>query len=466
MVDPFLNVWDERFHALVAKNLMNHPLKPTLYDDPIVNMAYDVWDRYHIWLHKQPLFLWQIALSFKLFGVNEFTLRLPNVILCCVTVFAIYRSGKILCNHNVGYYAALLFITSHYLFSLLSGLQATDHNDTSFLAYITLSLWAWIEYVHTKKIFWIILIGVFSGFAILCKWLAGLLVYLGWGIYSFQKNKWNISKYGNIILALIITAIIVLPWQLLILNWYPTEAKAAYEYYSGKHFFEVVDGHEGPWYFHFAIMNELFGIVTPFLLIPALIIFYKKTDYKNICIGMIAIILFVYALFSIAQTKMSSFTFILALPIYVSLGFAFDYLENLTNKMKILSSINKFILFVLISFLAIARIDIKTLDEMHGIIGKRMECFPNLIHNKKIFQSLHLPSNTVIFNATGDHYIEAMFYTGLTAYNFIPTNEQYLDMKRKNKIIALFPKKNDTVPLYLQEDNTIIFIRDTLKKCE
>jgi 4-amino-4-deoxy-L-arabinose transferase len=32
--DPFLHEWDERFHALVAKNLASHPLVPTLYDDP------------------------------------------------------------------------------------------------------------------------------------------------------------------------------------------------------------------------------------------------------------------------------------------------------------------------------------------------------------------------------------------------------------------------------------------------
>lgn len=24
LLDPFLNLWDERFHALVAKNMMNH----------------------------------------------------------------------------------------------------------------------------------------------------------------------------------------------------------------------------------------------------------------------------------------------------------------------------------------------------------------------------------------------------------------------------------------------------------
>jgi|GEM_PF-2475173 len=29
--DSYLHEWDERYHALVAKNLLLHPLKPTLY---------------------------------------------------------------------------------------------------------------------------------------------------------------------------------------------------------------------------------------------------------------------------------------------------------------------------------------------------------------------------------------------------------------------------------------------------
>ena len=29
--DLFLHSWDERYHALVAKNLLQHPLLPTLY---------------------------------------------------------------------------------------------------------------------------------------------------------------------------------------------------------------------------------------------------------------------------------------------------------------------------------------------------------------------------------------------------------------------------------------------------
>ena len=40
LLDPFLNIWDERFHALVGKNLMKHPLMPTLYDDPAVSYTH------------------------------------------------------------------------------------------------------------------------------------------------------------------------------------------------------------------------------------------------------------------------------------------------------------------------------------------------------------------------------------------------------------------------------------------
>jgi len=82
LLDPFLNIWDERFHALVAKNLIDHPLMPTLYDDPVVDMLYDRWDRWHIWLHKQPLFLWQIALSFSF-------LVYPNLLYGCQMLFCL-----------------------------------------------------------------------------------------------------------------------------------------------------------------------------------------------------------------------------------------------------------------------------------------------------------------------------------------------------------------------------------------
>jgi 4-amino-4-deoxy-L-arabinose transferase len=250
LLDPFLNMWDERFHALVGKNLMKHPLIPTLYDDPVVNMAYNKWDRFHIWIHKQPLFLWQIALSFKLFGISEFSLRIPDIVLGSVLVFAGYRSGKLLINKRVGYLTGILILSTNYLVELLEGRQGLDHNDFSFMVYVSLSLWSLIEYQCTKKRYWIYLIGIFSGFAILCKWLVGLLVYLGWVVIKMRQKMFKPSQYKDLLNALFITLLIALPWQIYTFVWYPVEAIKAYNL-NILHFLTPLDGHTGTFWYHF-----------------------------------------------------------------------------------------------------------------------------------------------------------------------------------------------------------------------
>jgi 4-amino-4-deoxy-L-arabinose transferase len=53
--DDYLHAWDERFHALVAKNLMAHPLRPTLYDTPLLPYDYRDWQEAEVWLHKPTL---------------------------------------------------------------------------------------------------------------------------------------------------------------------------------------------------------------------------------------------------------------------------------------------------------------------------------------------------------------------------------------------------------------------------
>src|SRR5215203_5533899 len=79
--EPFLHDWDERFHALVARNLMDHPFKPMLRKNPIDNYDPNSWCCNHIWLHKQPLFMWQMALSMKIFGTSVLSMRLPSIIM-------------------------------------------------------------------------------------------------------------------------------------------------------------------------------------------------------------------------------------------------------------------------------------------------------------------------------------------------------------------------------------------------
>ena len=273
LLDPFLNMWDERFHALVAKNMMNNPFKPMLYNDPVVNVVYDRWDRSIVWLHKQPLFLWQIALSFKLFGISEFTLRLPSIVLFGATAYAIYRSGRLLVNQQVGYLASVLFISSFYMLELVAGRQQLDVNDAAFSGYVSLSIWCFLKYQHSKNKKWLYLIGLFSGAAILCKWLVGLFVYLIWGIFKMLNREWQPKQQLDIIAPLAVTIVIALPWQIYSHLKFPQEA-AREMTYNSAHFFSVIEGHAGDWFYHFEQMNNIYGSWALWLIIPALIAFW------------------------------------------------------------------------------------------------------------------------------------------------------------------------------------------------
>lgn len=457
LLDPFLNLWDERFHALVAKNMMNHPLMPTLYDDPVVDMAYDRWDRYYIWLHKQPLFLWQIMLSFKIFGISEFSLRIPNIILGTAVVIATYRSGKLIANKNVGYIASVLTITSIYILELIAGRQELEHNDLTFLAYISLSICSFIEYYYSKNKIWIYLIGLFSGMAILCKWVVGLLVYFGWFVLRISQKKIRLAENKDFITALTITIIVALPWQILTFWWYPTEAISAYKF-NTEHFTIPLDGHDGDFWYHLNIFNTIYGKVASFLVIPGFLVLYKNNKDRALLNSMLSMVIVVYIFFSSAATKMPSFTIVVAMIIIIALSALLYYVIDCINQ-YIKNDILKHISFAIaIIIVVLIRFDLSYLADKYTLKNEDNRYTKMLTHNKELFNSLDLPANAVLFNVKGRHYIEAMFYTDLPAYNFTPSLEQYHELKDKGRTIALFVKQNEDIPDFIKNDPSTIFI--------
>ena len=464
LLDPFLNLWDERFHALVAKNLLSHPLKPTLYDNPIITMAYDRWDRSIIWLHKQPLFLWQIALSFKIFGISEFSLRLPSAIMSSFLIIFSYRTGKLLVNERVGFYTAFLFSTSFYLIELISGRQTVDHDDIAFLFYVSGSIWAWSEYVVSQKKYWIIIIGVFSGCAILCKWLTGLIVYAGWFIYSMLINKLEIKRYKDIFFSFIITLIVFVPWQVLIFIWYPAEAKFELNYNS-LHFTKVIEGHGGDIWTHFNGIENIYGRFAIYFLIIGFVLLYKKFKNKIIGMSFLSFPFFIYLFYTLAKTKMLSYPFVVAMPMFMSLACLIDFVFIKIENIKIPKIVISIILFVAVIAIGYINIDIKQIQKNHTLRNEDNQYSRILMNNKKIFLNLKdsLPTNSVIFNVKGRHYIESMFYDGFPTYGFTPTIEQYNEVKSKGKVLVIFKYSETQMPDYITKDKKNIILKNELQ---
>ena len=247
--DFFLHTWDERYHALVAKNFIHHPLTPTLYDNPILPYDYKNWTGNHIWVHKQPLALWTMAGSMWLFGVNEIALRLPSIVLTTIGIWLSFFIGSYFFNKKTGYLTAYFFSINGLIIELTGGRVATDHIDIFFLFFIELAIVFSILFAQRQKAVFNILAGVSIGAAILSKWLPALIVVPIWLLIVMDSGKFKTKEiFFHLIILLTTCILIFLPWQIYIFSAFPVEAtwEAGFNF---KHLTEVIEGRTGPFYY-------------------------------------------------------------------------------------------------------------------------------------------------------------------------------------------------------------------------
>src|SRR4030095_4606058 len=136
--DLYLHEWDERYHMLVAKHLIQDPLRPVLYADPVLDYDYRNWTVNHVWLHKPPLALWLMALAMNIAGVNEVAARVPSLVLSTFGVYLTFLTGRVLFGPTVGLSAAALQGMNGLLLDLAAGRRASDHVDTTLLFFVLL----------------------------------------------------------------------------------------------------------------------------------------------------------------------------------------------------------------------------------------------------------------------------------------------------------------------------------------
>lgn len=464
-LDPFLILWDEQYHALVAKNMMEHPFKPMLYANPVLGYDYRDWPNNYVWLHKPPLFLWQIALSLKLFGVNTLSVRIPSIVMHAVIPLFIYRIGSIALDKKTGFYGALFFAVAYFPLELVAARYSTDHNDIAFLFYITASVWTWFEYEKSGKTHWIVLTGLFSGCAILVKWLVGLLVYAPWGIslLADRNKRSSYISYSHLLISFLITLLTFLPWHLYIIHNFPKEAYYEMEM-NTRHLFTAIEGHSGSFWYHFIALRKLYGQgqAVPFLLLTGMIILYFRTSRLTYKIGLLLPPLLIYLFYSLAATKMLSFC-IIAAP-YVFLGMS-SFMLSFTGLIG--KWINKPALlpYITVAFaitIAFFNLDLRqiqgyhTMWKPHDNWNRKAELF-----EMKGIQAIKNACNNnryIIFNANMrvNGHIPVMFYTNQIAYPFIPSVEQ-LNMIHKNEYKIAMISSPD-LPDYIKSDTTIRLI--------
>ncbi len=171
-----------------------------------------------IYLEKPPLIYWLIAISYKIFGVHDWSARIPvalsSVALAWLTAaFGIWAFGR-----RAGLYAGLCISTCVGLF-LFTRIQIPDVMQTFTIA---LALWAFLRIFderepHPRR--WSFILAASLGVGLLLKSLIGVvfpvgaaLVYLLITRQLFRRETWR--RLRPLSMILIIVAIAA-PWHIL-----------------------------------------------------------------------------------------------------------------------------------------------------------------------------------------------------------------------------------------------------------
>ena len=212
--------WDEVFHAIVARNFLKHPLTPTLNDPQFIPAKLGDWYNGGIWLHKPPLAMWQIAISYAIFGVNTFALRLPSVMLSTGAVWLTFLIARRLIDEPAALVAAALQAFAPAIVMLVQGYSFSDHVDVSLLFYAELAIYFLVRSIENGGNLDAVLSGVAQGLALLSKAYPALIV-MGLAIVAWILFRARIAdpatwrfRGRHLLVFLLTTILTILPWTL------------------------------------------------------------------------------------------------------------------------------------------------------------------------------------------------------------------------------------------------------------
>ncbi len=432
----YLSQWDEAYHALVAKNLRAHPLVPTLYDAPVLDHDYRDWGGSHVWLHKPPGALWLMALAMALGGEDELVLRIPSVVLGTLAVLLTYMIATTLWGQGgrlAGAVAALLQALNPLGIRLVSGTIPTDHTDVALVFFVELTVLLYALAARTERCLFAGLAGAALGLGYLAKAapaVVGLLAALP--LLWMGRARWRTSA-RLLAVSLAAFAVTALPWLVYAARRWPRE----FAWESGlvfARFGTALEAHEGSAWFYLDFLPEQFGgpPLLAYVLLAASVTHGLVAAVLGRDRGLAATVLwtlFPYALLSLIPTKVTAYVAPAIPALLLVVGRAAAALAALWSTAAARDNAARVALRAgvatggLILAVHVGAVAVERLSADYGI------CPWNVLYDCPAFRQAmweirQAPGGRKLLLNVGDgKAIQAMFYTGGTAYAQVPGPE-------------------------------------------
>lgn len=203
------------------------------------------------WFEKPVLYYWSAAVAFRLFGVNDFSVRLPSAVFATLAVLVLAWLAKRIYGDETAWAVLLIFPTSVGVFAFARAGTA----DLPFSASLALSMVAaycavWEEKQSAQRT-WQILFGAALGLATLAKGPAAIVLAGGSVlVWALIAGRWNQALRLAHPLAMIAFCVVALPWYALCAMRNPEFLSIFLLSHNVERFLTPVFQHaQPPWFF-------------------------------------------------------------------------------------------------------------------------------------------------------------------------------------------------------------------------
>ena len=249
---------------------------------------------------KPILFYWLTCISYRIFGINEFSTRVVSSVSCIVLVFLTYYFGKILINKRAGMLAAIILTTNTGII-IISKAAIMDGLLTLF---ISSSLYCFLAGYITgnKSFYWGFYIS--SALAVMTKGIVGIVIPAAVVVWFILVRKQNIREI-KLVPGIAIFLLISLPWYIVV----TVISKGSFFndfliHHNIQRFSQPFTGHSGSILYYIPVI--LIGLFPWSAFLPGSI----RNSIKQrgpVHLFLLMWVVVPTALFSISQTKLPSY---------------------------------------------------------------------------------------------------------------------------------------------------------------
>lgn len=266
-------------------------------------------------LDKPIFFYWLIALSYKLFGLSEWTARLPSLLSALGCVLLIYLFSRSHWGRWVALWSALVLVTSVEFF-LLARIVIFDMLLTLFQ---TVALLAFYEAAHTenrrRRVAFCLTLYLALGAGTLVKGLVAVVIPgIVFFLFILLRGRWDILRRIYLIPGAGVFLAVVLPWYLQAdaqnpgyLNYY------LWAEHFGRYTSATFDRSE-PWYYF--IVVGLVGFFPWTLILPWIIKHFWRRGWDDKTLYLVLWVSVPLLFFSASHSKLPHYI----LPIFPALS--------------------------------------------------------------------------------------------------------------------------------------------------